>query len=134
MSDTTKDLVKLSQNQYAADVRGFLEAKALKKKLDADSRKQENIVKTLRAVLFQAMKGSPFARCGNALLAVKPGHVNPGALTLKNGRSVPLNALREISFVLNGTHDVIRASDVKTWYGGALIGDDLEITLTGDSV
>jgi hypothetical protein len=132
MSDI-KDMIKLSQNQYAADVRAFLDAKALKKKLDADSRKQDGIIKTVRAVLFQAMRGAPFARCGNALLSIKPGRVNPGTLTLKDGRIVPLDCIMDISFKLNGVDDVIRSSDVKSWYGGAVVGDDLEITMTGES-
>lgn len=126
------DLVKLNHNQYAADIRAYLDAKAVKKKADADSRKADGVIKTLRSVIFLAMKDAIMAKCGNAVIVVKPEKRNAGALTLKDGRSIPLDTITDI--VINGGTDVIKASDVKTWYGGALIGADLEITLTGDAV
>jgi hypothetical protein len=125
MSDTVMDVVQLPHNQYAADISALLDARAAKKKLDADSRKQEGIIKTMRSAIVSAMKGSPVARCGNYLIVRKPERRNPGALTLKDGRSVLLSEITEI--VVNNGRDVFGPDEVRSWFGGSVIGPDLEI-------
>ena len=129
MSDT-KDIIRLNHNQYDADIRAFLDARRSKKEHDRESRACDGVIKNLRSLLFLAMKGASIARCGKYLITIKPERHNQGALTLKDGRSIPLSEIVEI--VINKGNDVIQASDVKTWYGGAVIGADLEITLTSD--
>jgi len=134
MSDINA-IAKLSHNQFSSIIRDYLDAKATKKKAEADSRKADGVIKNLRSTIFLALKGATIGRCDNAIITVKPEKRNPGALTMHDGRSIPLEAIKEIVFITDkGTHDVVNASDVKTWYGGATIGADLEITLTGDTV
>lgn len=128
-------IAKLSHNEYAADVKAYLDAKATKKQADADSRKADGAIKSLRSKLFLALKGAAAGRCGNAVITVKPGGTNPGMLTLKNSQKIPISTVKEIVYLTaDGTPDVVRGSDVEKWYGGAVVGDDLEITLTGDAV
>lgn len=93
-------------------------------------RKQEGIIKTMRSAITLAMKGSPIARCGNYLIALRPERRNPGALTLKDGRGILLSEITEI--VVNNGLDVFSPDEVRSWFGGSVIGSDLEITLTGD--
>lgn len=128
------DIIKLSHNQYLADIKGILDAKATKKKLDADSRTQKGLIDTLKSVLFIAMKGAKAARCGSYLITLKPEKINPGTMTLKDGRVIPLSTITDIHFHdAQGNYDVITPDAVKTWFGGSRISEDLEITNTGES-
>jgi len=128
MSDT---IARLSENRFGPDIRDYLRIKAEKKAAEAAARIADQKLKILRTVIFAAMEGAPIARCGNAVITLKPGRVNPGALTLKDKRKIALNDIREI--VLDNGLDVIEVDEVETWFGGSRVSDDIEITLTGEN-
>lgn len=123
----------LPHNKYISDLRELVETKEKKKKLDAESRKCESVIKTLKTAIFLALGGNSKGRCGNYAIEVTPEKQNPGALTLHDGRKIPLSDLTQIVYLANGEPTVFLASDVKTWYGGATTGADLVISTTGET-
>ena len=135
MSDTAENIAILPHNVYFPDLRQLLDLQAEKKSLDARSHKLEGMIKGLRAVITLAMRGASVARCGPAIVTVKPERINPGALTLTDGRSVPLADVSEIVFNNAGVPDVIFTSEVKTWFGGSVVGPSLDIiiVMTGEN-
>lgn len=134
MSETAT-VAKLAHNRYASDIREYLKAKADKKAYDALARQAEDKIKGLKSILFMALDGAQAGKCGNAVINVKPGKIIPGGLTLRDGRKIPLNDIKEIVYVTTaGDPDVITADTVKTWYGGANGSDDLEVVVAGDTI
>ena len=76
------------------------------------------------------MKGAEIVRCGKALIGLKPGRCNPGTLTLKDGRAIPLT---DIKSILLHNMTVVKVDDVEKWFGGSTIGADLEITIVEET-
>lgn len=133
MSDTTA-VAKLPHNKYASDIREYLKAKADKQAADKASRQAAEKVKNLEAVLFIALGGARAGKCGNATIVVEPGNTIPGALTLKDGRKVPLSDILELTIRDGNAISALNPDTVKTWYGGAQGSDKLNVIVAGDSV
>jgi hypothetical protein len=119
----------LSHNQHYADIKTLLELKASRTACDAESRRLKTAIDRLKALLFQAMRGAISARCGNALINIKPEKRNPGCLTLKDGRAIPLS---ELDVLILKDQTSIKTADVEKWFGGSTTGADLEITIIPD--
>lgn len=136
MSETTETsppgIVRIGHNEWISTIRDYVKAKADKRKADADARGYDTKVKSLRSKLYQAMGMAPAAALSmpdgrpSVILTVKHGAPSEGALTLRDGRKIPLSSLSFI--VLDDESTFIPVSDVSTWYGGRAGSDDIEVT------
>jgi hypothetical protein len=118
-----KKLPSIEHNIHAATIRALKADMAEKKAMAAALRKLEDRISLNKALLTKAMDGQPTVMCGRAILSVVAGRVDPGALTLVSGGKIPLSEVTGI-MTANG---LVQPNEVKTWFGGRVIGDSIEI-------
>lgn len=116
-------LVRVSPQKWAATIRDFVAAKALKKKLDAEARAADAQCKALRSQLFPALSGAPSVVCGHQILTLKATAPAQAALTLRDGSKIMWSAVQAVT--VNGRRIV--AEDIASLYGGRSGSEDIDV-------